>query len=991
VDLPESTLSIENYSTLMIRRNVPGGNAFNPLETAMNRIADLLDRDFSEPVEEKVKVNNNSPETVFAELTEYIATDRIRAEYESLFSAMAAAAKSPGDSVGVWISGFFGSGRSSFVKNLGYVLANRHVSGVSISSLFLKRMESAQLTESVEFLNRAVPCEIFPLDVRAELPLESSSEPIAEVMYRALLRDLDYAEDPDLSALEMELEKEGRLAAFQDLCRAENSEEWRKIRKGNQRLARSSALLHRFDPRTYTSTDTWLNTVHARTPRRLSVRESVEKMFALCEVRRRGKTLAFILDEMDQYAGAGARSLDDLREVVEQFGRESRERLKAGKIPGSAWIVVASRENLQQIHKRLAHDGLQDRFKLRIDLSSAGIGEVAARRVLRKKADGEAVLRALFRDRGASLMQNVSLERSSRRTEFDEDQFVRFYPYLPHFIDLSVAIVNGIVRHPDALDLDGSSRSLIKQSFEMLVSKRTRLAAQSIGVLVSIDKIYELVEWNLPAEKTKCVLDIGRRFDNHEDYPGMAARVAKAICLMEFAGTDLPRTTKNIAALLVQHVTEAPPALAVASILYLMKEARFVREADDGWKLYDLDELRRAVTALEGYGKAVGAVNPRHPGWHNDLIQLVKKSLARLLAWHTRPVRDFSASVSRSLEEVVRALDHLSTNTVTNDTLSTQLVALDHLSTDVAALEGRLTQSVQKQLDLLQEQVSLLLSLQKNATLETGWDRLVIDARPRENSRSVTGNGHANDRTAYVIGLFGTGRRYINELMLGNIGERAKYFRDTIRLHPGPTSMIYSGHATIRYDSRLQYSPAVTSRILEAAGAGFADLIFVYRHPLDSLLTNWIWWRNYIRDNKAISGISQIYESTDDLSADLEQKFSEFEAFAAGDPDFFAGVPGPRFLSFQEFVEETELHVESATLALRLEDFMIDPSKEFSRIVEVMSVDLDLTRSRLAPPRTRPYGYRAVQNKVPRFRGFIDGLGEETKRRIEKIGYNLGA
>ena len=78
-------------------------------------------------------------------------------------------------------------------------------------------------------------------------------------------------------------------------------------------------------------------------------------------------------------------------------------------------------------------------------------------------------------------------------------------------------------------------------------------------------------------------------------------------------------------------------------------------------------------------------------------------------------------------------------------------------------------------------------------------------------------------------------------------------------------------------------------------------------------------------------------------------EFSEFKAFAEGDPDFFAAVGGPRFLSFPEFVEETELYLQSATLALRLEDFMIDPLKEFSRIVEVMSVDLDLSRLQCRP------------------------------------------
>jgi len=201
--------------------------------------------------------------------------------------------------------------------------------------------------------------------------------------------------------------------------------------------------------------------------------------------------------------------------------------------------------------------------------------------------------------------------------------------------------------------------------------------------------------------------------------------------------------------------------------------------------------------------------------------------------------------------------------------------------------------------------------------------------------------------------------------------------------------MIYSGHATMKYDSYLQWGPATTSRILAAVRSGVANSIFVYRHPFDSLLTNWIWLRTYNRDSSMISGISQVYKDTDDLCADLEQNFLEFKAFAEGDPAFFAPVSDRRFLSFPEFVEETELHLQSATLTLRLEDFMIDPCKEFSKIVEVMSVDLDSSRLCIAPPQTKPYRYLAVKERVPRFRNFINGLNAETKRRIEKIGYRV--
>ncbi len=117
--------------------------------------------------------------------------------------------------------------------------------------------------------------------------------------------------------------------------------------------------------------------------------------------------------------------------------------------------------------------------------------------------------------------------------------------------------------------------------------------------------------------------------------------------------------------------------------------------------------------------------------------------------------------------------------------------------------------------------------------------------------------------------------------------------------------MVYCNHATIRHVSRFQALPGVTSRILEAVRARRADLIFIYRHPLDSLLTNWVWWRAYLRNKNLATVISTVYKNTGDLCADLEKNFPEFESFAKGDPAFFATSLGPRFLSFPEFVEET--------------------------------------------------------------------------------------
>ncbi len=903
----------------------------------MTRIVDLLDRNCSRPVEEFVKVDNHDPDTVSAELAEYIATDRTKAGYELLFSAMATAPKSPNEGVGVWISGFSGSGKSSFAKNLGYVLADREVKGSRASSLFLEQMESTGIADSVEFLNRAVPYETFMLDVPTHLSLRAGTEHIAEAMYRILLRDLGRPEE-------------------------------------------------------------------ARPASRPSVRDLVERSFDLCGVSRPGKAFAFIVDDVDQYVAHDRERQENLLTVVEEFGRQGVERLKAGRIPGPAWIIVTAKLTLREIQDSIAGSPVnvpksQDCFRHQVDLSEAGILEVVTRRVLRKRPDKVPILRKLFKDHGASLIQNVKLEDSSRRTEFTEDEFVRSYPYLPHLMDLSLDILAGLRRLPNAKKyLDSSNRTIVKQCFEMLVSDRTRIASQLVAVLVSIDKIYELVEGNIPWEKQKDIFDIRRRFDEDAAYPGMATRVAKAICLMELVQEDLPRTTSNIAALLVQRVNEAPPVFAVEAILKRLKAARFVREAKDNWTFYDFNELRRTVADLDRVGIAAGTVNPRAPGRHNDLIQGAKKLIARSLAWYIRPLQEFNGSVSRAFEEIVSAMDHLSMNMVALERFSINKVASERRNGlhQVAGQPDNATArlaAIEQQLALLQEQVQALLGVQNPVNREVPADSIEIGSNnlTLESPVSHLDASLGSDKTAYVIGLFGSGRQYINELICHNIGERAKHFKDEIRLDPGPTPMIYSGHVTIRHVSGGQELPEVMSRILESVRLRFADLIFIYRHPLDSLLTNWVWWRTKLRHNRTILGISEIYKNINDLCADLERNSSEFEAFANGGPEFFAGAPGPRFLTFQEFVEETELHVQSATLALRLEDFMTDPLKEFSRIVELMSVDVDVSRLYLVPPRTMPYVYLTAKEKVPRFRNFIRGLDELTKSRIEKLGYSVEA
>jgi hypothetical protein len=557
----------------------------------MELIGELLSRDLNQIIEEIIQVDQLDEQTVHSEITEYVATDRIKDQYYALLKAIAEAPSEPHEGIGIWISGFFGSGKSSFAKNLGYVLANPAILGSRYSDLFKRQLNDRRISELVEFVNNRIPTEVIMFDISKAKEVRRGDEKIAEVIYRRLLSHLGYAEDYDIAELEIELEGDGRLDEFIGLSKEVTGKEWSAARKGAMKVSYASAILHKMDPETFPQSDSWAKSNLEKHPP-LTVEVVVERAFELAARRRPGKALFFIIDEVGQYVARSVDRIEDLRAVVEQFGKVSKNRLKARKAVAPTWVAVTSQEKLEEVvaaldSKRVELAKLQDRFKYRVDLAPADIREVASKRVLAKKEEAIPVLHCLFEQAQGQLNLSCRLERTSRRSEVSEEEFIQSYPYLPHFIDISIDIMSGIRMQPGAdRHLGGSNRTIIKQAHEMLVNERTALKDKPVGVLVTLDRIFDLVEGNISTERRKDIDDIGRRFKTESEW---ALRTAKAICLLEFI-KDLPRTEANIAACLVDEIDRPAPLAEVRSALDLLDEAKFVRNTEDGWKLQTAQE-----------------------------------------------------------------------------------------------------------------------------------------------------------------------------------------------------------------------------------------------------------------------------------------------------------------------------------------------------------------------------------------------------------------
>src|SRR5215831_18539816 len=142
----------------------------------MKTIGDLLTRDLSRKIEEIIQVDQADEQSVHAEITEYVATDSIRDQYHHLLKAVAEAPADPNESVGVWVSGFFGSGKSSFAKNLGYALQNRTIVGNKFADLFKEQIKrdaennvvAQQISDLLDLINAKTPTEVILFEVAKE-------------------------------------------------------------------------------------------------------------------------------------------------------------------------------------------------------------------------------------------------------------------------------------------------------------------------------------------------------------------------------------------------------------------------------------------------------------------------------------------------------------------------------------------------------------------------------------------------------------------------------------------------------------------------------------------------------------------------------------------------------------------------------------------------------------------------------------------------------
>src|SRR5574344_141672 len=184
----------------------------------------IIQNMFSKPIDRDIKgvikVGQDDNANVKQELEEYVVTRQLSKHFNDFFANYAKSINGNTDKMGVWISGFFGSGKSHFLKILSYLLENKEVDGKRAVDYFVddKKIADSMVLSDMK-LAATIPTDVvlFNIDSKSEMTGKQSKDAIVSVFLKVFNEMQGFCgSNPFLADLERKLTEDGKFEEFKE-------------------------------------------------------------------------------------------------------------------------------------------------------------------------------------------------------------------------------------------------------------------------------------------------------------------------------------------------------------------------------------------------------------------------------------------------------------------------------------------------------------------------------------------------------------------------------------------------------------------------------------------------------------------------------------------------------------------------------------------------------------------------------------------------------
>jgi len=523
----------------------------------MTVIRDLFDpsKPIDRRIEKVITYDATNEDLLKREVQEYVATESIEEHFDRMLDRLEEGMDGGGDvEVGVWVSGFYGSGKSSFTKYLGFALdPERKIDNKPFLQWLQNQFTSGPLRQRLATTAKRFPAAVIMLDLASEQLAGATMAEISTVLYAKVMQWAGYSRDAKIAYLEFMLEKDGRLEEFKSrIAELSKGKSWNEIK--NQPLV-IKALASRVAAEFYLDLFPDSKTFNEiRIEEQLKEDDRVNQMLDLVERKSGTKNIIFILDEVGQYVAARddlILNLDGLAKNIKNLGK------------GHAWLIATAQQTVTEDDPRAATNTaklfkLKDRFPVSIDLEASDIKEICYRRLLGKSKDGESNLKDQYNRYGAQLRYATELKNTKYyKSDLDEESFCKYYPFLPHHFDILLQLLARLAKSRGGVGL----RSAIKVIQDVLVDpgklrKRSALLAdEAVGALATTVTFFDTLRSDIERPFPHIINGVAKT-EKVFGADSLHAGIAKSIAVLQTL-EDFPVSRENLAALMHPSVDAA--------------------------------------------------------------------------------------------------------------------------------------------------------------------------------------------------------------------------------------------------------------------------------------------------------------------------------------------------------------------------------------------------------------------------------------------------
>lgn len=516
----------------------------------MYKIQELFDpsKQLNRKIESVVTFGANTTEDLDHEIREYVVTDKLHKNYEDVLLDLQSAFDNSSKEIGIWVSGFYGSGKSSFAKYLGLSFdKSLMIDGVTFGDKLLSRIHDTTITA----LHHAIINRHNPLVVMIDLSTQSVAgniSTVSDIVYYETLKQLNITKCTDQKVMcfvDM-LHSEGKYEEFCRIVKEEKHKDW-EVEQCNDLAANmiAASLAPRLLPAYFPDSASFKN---IKMNSALNEKERFKRLYQLIKEKTGKDKVIFVLDEVGQYVASNVELILNVQGMMQIFKDEFR---------GNVWVIATAQQTLTEDNRQAQLNSnelfrLNDRFPIKVDIEANDIKEIITKRLLGKSQEGKEFLVKLFNQNEGILKNNTHLavqQRSIYNQVLTEQSFADLYPFLPVHIDILLSLLQKLASRTGGVGL----RSVIRLIRDILVDNH--LADATIGQLAGPEYFYDVLSSDMQKNSAKEIVLAADKAVRMYTGNELAVRICKTIAVMQLLD-DFNLSFNNICALLNNKVSE---------------------------------------------------------------------------------------------------------------------------------------------------------------------------------------------------------------------------------------------------------------------------------------------------------------------------------------------------------------------------------------------------------------------------------------------------